>query len=565
MKYKYAVVGGGSAGCVMASRLSEVPTNQVLLIEAGQDIPPNAVPDDIAAAYAGRAAMNRNYVWDGLTAQLAENRARQATIARYEQARVMGGGSSINGQVATRGAPEDYDRWQALGATGWNWESILPYFRKLETDLDFEGPAHGDRGPIRIRRTPRDEWDGFTRSIVAALEEQGFQLNPDINDGFRAGYSPTPLNTYNGRRVSSAVGYLDARVRARPNLTIAAHTQAIRIVFDGTRVKGVEVEDRHGRRLVEADEVILSAGAIWSPTLLMRSGVGPAAHLAQLGIPVVADLPGVGRNLQEHAAIHVSAYLLPEARAATAESRHNSIYLRYASGLGETFAPDMLLNFACRSGWHAVGRRLGTIQAYILQPFSRGSVRLASADPNAIPIVDLNLLGDRRDLERLKDAFRRSVALFRSAAVARIARDPFATSYSDRVRRTGRVTLWNKLTTNLLAALLDASPAIRRLALEHLVNDAPQIDRLLADEALLEEHIARTVSGVWHPAGTCRMGDVSDPAAVTDFVGRVRGVQGLRIADNSVMPEVPRANTNLPAMMIGERMSALIRETAGAH
>jgi 5-(hydroxymethyl)furfural/furfural oxidase len=558
--YSHVIVGGGPAGCVLAARLSEQRDNNVLLIEAGIDTPPDATPDDILDIFPGKAAANPLYLWPGLRATLGATADGAPSPARasYEQARVLGGGSSINGQVATRGAPDDYDAWGQLGARGWRWETVLPFFRRLETDLDFNGPLHGADGPVIIRRLPRSEWDGFTVAATDWLEQQGHAFRPDMNAEFGDGYAPLPLSNSAGRRVSAAAAYLTPSVRARPNLEIRAETRASRILFEGRRSRGVAVLSRSRTSLVESHEVIICAGALHSPALLLRAGVGAGAELKELGLEVVADLPGVGKNLQEHPALTLSAYLLPSARTTPTRRRQNHLYLRYSSGVAGCPSTDMLMNFICQSAWHDVGHRIATIQTYILRSYSRGRVRLASPAPDAPPHVDFALLSDRRDLVRLVDAFGRMSEVLRSPPVAACARDPFPSSYSDRVRRIGTDTPRNRLLIGALARLLDVAGSMRGALIRHVIANGLSLDHLLGDGSALATYIRGAVSGVWHPAGTCRMGAPGDPLAVTDEAGRVRGIAGLRVVDASIMPELPRANTNIPVIMIAEKIADAI-------
>ncbi|MSP04848.1 MAG: FAD-binding protein [Acetobacteraceae bacterium] len=557
MHATHLVIGAGSAGCVMAARLSEVASNRVVLIEAGRDYTPDRTPEDIRDTYSGSALMNPTYFWKNLKVR----RRADATPVYYEQGQVVGGGSSVNGQVALRGAPEDYDRWNAIGATGWDWNSVLPYFRRLETDLDYTDQLHGSQGPITVRRMPMEQWDDFTISVTKAWDGLGYPLRPDMNGEFGEGYSPLPLSNDGAARRSTAIGYLDAATRKRENLTIVSEAQVRRILIEGARATGVELRRGGTVETITADHVVLSAGALHSPWVLMHSGIGPAAHLRDMGIDVKLDRAGVGQNLMDHPAIHISGYLPPTSREKMV-LRRNYTYLRYSSGLHDAPAADMVMMAVCRSAWHAIGVRIGTLSSYIGRSYSTGEVRLQSAHTDDEPYVNFNWLSDKRDLDRMTGAFRRMAEILQTEPVPNYLQNLFASKYSQRVRDIGRVTMMNKIKTNIAATMMDSSATLRKYLFEKVISDSPPLGQLLGDPALLEQYVRDNVQSAWHPSCTCRMGDPADPNTVVGPNGRVVGMENLYVADASVMPEVSRTNTNIPTIMISERIAEMIKQQA---
>jgi 5-(hydroxymethyl)furfural/furfural oxidase len=300
-------------------------------------------------------------------------------------------------------------------------------------------------------------------------------------------------------------------------------------------------------------------GGIHSACLLMRSGIGPASELQALGIVPRCDRPGVGKNLMEHPLIAVSAYLPAKARMADLAEHHDQALLRWTSSIENAPRGDMHFAIIGRTAWHEIGQRMGSILVWVNKSYSRGEVRLRSTDPYDEPIVDFRLLSDPRDFNRLKDGFRKAAAILSDPDLRQTAGPVFPTSYSERVKKVSAPGLWNAIQLRLLAGMLDWSGPLRSAVIHSVVTLGVSLDKLLGDDAALGEFVGNSVAGVWHASGTCRMGAVDDPMAVTDGEGLVYGIAGLRICDSSIMPSIPRANTNMPTLMLAERLADVIK------
>jgi choline dehydrogenase len=501
-KFDYIVVGGGTAGSVLAARLSADPARTVLLLEAGAATPSEAMADP--DAWFGLWGTSVDWAYVTVPQPGADNDPQP-----WPRGKVLGGSSGINGMMHVRGDRSSYDAWEAAGATGWNYAAMLPFFRRSEHSELGDPRYRGKEGPMVVATPPAI--DPLWEATFAAAVEAGHAVNPDGNDGAAGGTSWSEVNVVGGRRQSAADAYLTP-VLHRSNLTVVTDARAEQLVFDGATCTGIEYRTQDGpQTALAAREVVLAAGAIGTPQLLMLSGIGPGEHLRDLGIEIRAELPGVGGNLQDHTKSQVSYRAQHPVRPATYARK--PVVLARTDPSGPLDLQMIFVEFALHPRFVPGAEDGYSILFSLMTPASRGQVRLASTDPADPPLIDPHYLQDPADVARM-------------VAGLRLARE------------------------------VGTMPALASVRSAELFPGAQ-----VQTDAEIHDYLRRSVTTYFHPVGTCRMG--TDDLAVVDPQLRVRGLDGLRVADASVMPSLVSGNTNAAVLAVAERAAYLI-STVGA-